>query len=582
MKRVAAVFGTALFCCANLAGGSARAAENSGPIVQTDAGALAGSVETKAGAPISVFKGVPFAAPPVGELRWREPQPVAAWSGVRDATKFGPSPMQRVHGDFLPWTREFLVQNEVSEDCLYLNIWTPGVKEEAAAASHAGAAGDVRAKLSLVDAGAKLPVLVYVPGGAFVEGSGEVPIYDGANLATRGVVVVTINYRLGVFGFFAHPALTAESPHHASGNYGLMDQIAALRWVQKNIAAFGGDPSRVTVWGQSAGAFSVGALLASPEAKGLFQRAMADSGLSLAAFPMKELRMAEQDGVKYAAKQHAADLKALRALPAAQLLATNMGSPIVDGWILPQSTNAINTARGGSDVPVLTGYQANDAQLSLRGINSAADYATYLKSQYGAQADEFGKLYPAESVAAMRRAALEGARDRQRVGMFLWAKRRGQGYTSPVYIYFFLRAIPWPQHPEFGAFHSGELPYFFRNLDVLDRPWEPIDRQLSDVASGYLVNFAATGNPNGRGEREQAAVVNNRGKDKSSSSNASRSRFVAGDNVSLPNWAAVDASAPAIFEIGESQKSAPLVDDAKLAFWTRYFDSREGAKAPPF
>ncbi len=187
----------------------------SGPVAKTDAGALTGSLDTSRH--IAVFKGVPFAAPPVGPLRWREPQPVAAWNGVRDASKFGPSCMQRVHGDALPWTREFLVQNEVSEDCLYLNVWTPQL-----------------------GAGAKLPVVVFIPGGGFAEGSGEVPIYDGTNLASKGLVIVTINYRLGIFGFFAHPGLTAESPHHTSGNYGLMDQIAALRWVQKNIAAFGG------------------------------------------------------------------------------------------------------------------------------------------------------------------------------------------------------------------------------------------------------------------------------------------------------------------------------------------------------
>ena len=254
------------FCSIVLAASLQQISAQASPAsaVNTQFGKVAGQ---KAGhSPVTVFKGIPFAAPPIGDLRWRPPAAPASWQGVRKADEFGASCMQPVHGDFLPWTKEFLIQNRISEDCLYLNVWSP--------------------KLS---ATADLPVVVFIHGGAFNEGSGSIAVYDGTNLASTGLVVVTINYRLGVFGFLAHPELTAESSVQASGNYGLMDQIAALKWVQFNIQQFGGNPSRVTLWGQSAGAFSVAALIASPEAKGLFQRAIADSGIGIAGLPIATL-----------------------------------------------------------------------------------------------------------------------------------------------------------------------------------------------------------------------------------------------------------------------------------------------------
>lgn len=485
------------------------------PAVATESGALAGLVDPST--QVAVFKGVPFAAPPVGPLRWREPQPVVPWEGVRAATGFGPSPMQRVHGDNLPWTVEYLVQNEVSEDCLYLNVWTPKT-----------------------EAGAKLPVIVYIPGGAFTEGSGAIPIYDGARLAARGLVVVTVNYRLGIFGFFAHPALTAESPHHATGNYGLLDQVAALAWVQRNILAFGGDPARVTVWGQSAGAFSVGALLASPRAKGLFQRAFAASGLSVAVRPMKDRATAEQDGVSFASERGAADLKALRALPAADLVAAMGFRPIVDGWLLTDTPNAVNAAGAGLDVPVMTGFMANDPLLSLPKIPTLAAYDDYLRQTFGSAAVQFKALYPVGDLEAMRQVLLESARDRQRVAAFLWARQRARSGKSPVFTYHFERGVPWPAHREFGAFHSGELPYFFDNLAVLPRPWEPADRALVDTVAGYLKQFAATGNPNGPG---------------------------------LPAWPAVEGATPLTQRLAESVQPTPLAIRERFEFWLRYFES---------
>ena len=511
--KVPSVLAVVLALCSGLPAQTQR------PVARSEAGELAGVRDPVT--QVAVFKGVPFAAPPVGELRWREPQPAPAWSGVREAGKFGPSPMQRVHGDNLPWTLEYLVQGEVGEDCLYLNVWTP----------RAGAS-------------AKLPVIVYIPGGAFTEGSGAIPIYDGARLAARGLVVVTVNYRLGIFGFFAHPELTAESPHHASGNYGLLDQLAALAWVQRNIGAFGGDPARVTVWGQSAGAFSVGALLASPRAKGLFQRAFASSGLSVAARPMKDRAAAERDGLAFGTERGAADLKALRALPAAELVAATGFRPIVDGWLLSDTPNVLGAAGAGPDVPVLTGYMANDPLLSLPKLPTAAAYDDYLRQSFGAAAESFRALYPAADLDAMRQGLMESARDRQRVGAFLWAVQRARVGRSPVFTYHFERGVPWPAHPEFGAFHSGELPYFFDNLGVLDRPWEPVDRALTDTVVGYLKQFAATGNPNGPG---------------------------------LPPWPAVDGAAPQTQRLDERVEPMPLASPERLEFWRGQLAPAAGA-----
>jgi para-nitrobenzyl esterase len=455
--------------------------------------------------------------------------PPARWKGVRDASQFGASCMQRVHGDFLPWTKEFLVQNKVSEDCLYLNVWTPSVGKSA-----------------------NLPVIVFIPGGGFVEGSGSIAIYDGANLASTGVVVVTINYRLGVFGFLAYPELTAESPHHSSGNYGLLDQIAAFQWVKANIRVFGGDPHRVTVWGQSAGAFSVGVLLASPLAHGLFDRAMADSGLGTTEFPISDLRAAEAAGGRLASDLHATTIRQLREMPAETLLDKNQfgrWAPIIDGWVVAQPPNVINPGEDGNDVPVVTGYQANDGMLFSPPIHSAEDFKKVTQYFYGSMAAEFERLYPGRSLDEMRKSLTESARDRDRVSMFLWALDRMQHHRGPVYTYFFDRAIPWPQHPEFGAFHSGELPYFFRNLETLGRPWEPVDYEVSRTASAYLKSFASSGNPNGQG---------------------------------LPEWAAVNPVLPRTMEIGAPTQLIPLADRAKYEFWVRYFHSSVGKNAPVF
>jgi para-nitrobenzyl esterase len=472
------------------------------------------------------FKGIPFAEPPTGDLRWRPPVPAKSWSGVRSGDKFGASCVQRTRDSFLPWTGEFLTHNRVSEDCLYLNVWTHKLSSTAA-----------------------LPVIVFIHGGGFSEGAGDIAMYDGENLAAAGVVVVTINYRLGVLGFLAYPGLTAESEHHSSGNYGLLDQIAALAWVRDNIRGFGGDPHRVTIWGQSAGAFSVEALIASPLAKGLFQRAMADSGIGKAGIPMADLKAAEEKGKTLAAEHHAATLAELRAIPADQLLQGFGFSPDIDGWVLPDSPAALNEKGADNDVPVITGYQANDGLLFMPPSLTMDAYDKLVKRQYGDLADDFEKFYPAKTPEEAKEALLQSGRDRDRVSMFLWASARSKSHRSPVFTYFFTRAIPWQEHPEYGAFHTGELPYFFANLDKLDRKWEDADRALAKTCSGYLKDFAAKGTPNGAG---------------------------------LPNWTQVRVGEPSTMELGAKIGPMPLADKERLAFWMRFFDSADSQHAPPF
>ncbi len=521
MKAIAALT-TSVFLAA-----SALVAQNQ--TVHTSSGDVSGVGSQTSH--VVAFKGIPFAEPPVGDLRWKPPVPVKPWKGVRSGSNFGASCMQRIHQEFLPWTAEFLTHNTVSEDCLYLNIWTTQ------ASTHSN-----------------LPVIVFIHGGAFSEGAGDIAVYDGEHLAATGLVIVTINYRLGVFGFLAHPELTAESGHHSSGNYGLLDQIAALRWVKDNIQSFGGDPHRVTIWGQSAGAFSVNALIASPLSAGLFERAMADSGLGVVSIPMADLKAAETKGVSFATAHHAASLKELRGIPAEALLPSPGDPPLgfapdVDGWVLPDTPAALSKRGADNDVPVITGYQANDGLLFLPPTPTIDAFDQLVKKQYGSFADEFEKLYPAKTPEDARNALIQSIRDRDRVSMFLWASARIKNHHQPVYTYFFDRAIPWPQHPEYGAFHTDELPYFFLNLDKLDRPWESVDRELARSAAAYLRGFASTGDPK---------------------------------EPSVPNWPRVNAKDPSTMELGAKIGPMPLADKASLDFWTRFFNSPESEHAPPF
>jgi para-nitrobenzyl esterase len=445
--------------------------------VKVEGGTIAGAVNP--GRNIHVFKGIPFAAPPVGALRWKAPQPVLPWKGVRRCEVFGASPMQDAPVPFSMWSQEFLIPKEpIGEDCLYLNVWT-------------GAAA----------AAEKRPVLVWIYGGGFGSGGGNVPIYDGEAMAKKGVVFVSFNYRVGVFGFFAHPELTKESGHGASGNYGLMDQIAALTWVQKNIAAFGGDPANVTIAGQSAGSMSVNCLVASPLANGLFKRAIGESGASFTN-ENPGLAKAEEEGVRLMGDLKAASLSQLRAVSADVLQKSGqhgMRSPIIDGYVLPESIFTLFKNGKENRVDLLTGWN-QDEGFVFEQAKSAEDFRKEAAQKYGTDAAEFLKYYPAGTDAEAARSQLNFSRD-MIFGMqnYVWANMEvAQGMR--VYVYRFARKPPATgEYVKYGAFHTAEVPYAYDNLAFVNRPWEPVDHALATEMSAYWVNFAKTGDPNGAG-----------------------------------------------------------------------------------
>ncbi len=472
-----------VFLACTLPSFSARAAApaiEDGTVITVNEGAVRGVAGRDAA--VTVYKGIPYAAAPVGALRWKPPQPAPVWEGVRDASEFCASCVQEIRRSYLPWTEEYMFRNDVSEDCLALNIWTPARRAEE-----------------------RLPVYVYIHGGAYYGGSGEVLLYDGEALARKGVIVVTLNYRLGVFGFLAHPELTAESPHGSSGNYGLLDQIAALRWVRENIAAFGGDPERVTVGGQSAGAGSVHHLLVSPLARGLFQRAIAQSGPWRRGASSPALAAAEKQGVEFATAIEAPELAALRALPAETLFARYFGKsfffrPIVDGWVVPEQVVSAHENGRQIDVPLLTGWTADErSSRSGYGGTTRQEFAEQAQREFGARAGAFLELYPAPDDAEAGAVQVQAWRDADRAGLVWWAGERARHGRARDWTYIFERAIPWPEHPEYGAFHSGELPYTFNNLSLMDRPWEDVDHRLADLVSEYWANFIKQGDPNASG-----------------------------------------------------------------------------------
>jgi para-nitrobenzyl esterase len=487
--------------------------------VRVEGGLLEGVSGSTPG--VRVFKGVPYAAPPVGDLRWRPPQPPAKWEGTRKAGKFSDSCVQNLARSRNPWTAEFMVQNEASEDCLCLNVWT------------AAKSGSERR-----------PVLVWIHGGGFNEGSGEVAVYNGESLAARGLVVVTINYRVGILGFFTHPELTAESEQHASGNYGLLDAVAALQWVRKNIAAFGGDPNRVTVAGQSAGAAAVHALTAAPLAKGLFQRAIAESGSGVNR-PSRPLADAERDGVKYAEAKKSS-LKELRAMAAKDLTSVSgvRFGPIVDGWLLPADAAEIFSKGKQNDVPTLTGLTADEGSASpTYGKLKVDEFKKQAGQRFGESAGAFLKLYPSEDDAQSGLSQKQSARDQGTVSMYLWAANRAKTAKTSAYTYYFSRGIPWPEQPQYAAFHTSEVPYVFGNLKLLNRPWTAVDRRLSSLMSAYWVNFVTTGDPNGKG---------------------------------LPRWPAFEPNSRSTMELGEKCAPRPVADDARFAFFNEYFAKMQG------
>jgi len=429
---------------------------------------------------VVAFKGIPFAAPPVGELRWKAPQPVVPWSGVKQCDAFGSSPMQGTPRPFMVYTSEFLIPEQpISEDCLYLNVWTNAHK------------------------GAKHPVFLWIYGGGFSSGGTAVPIYDGEAMAKKGVIFVSANYRVGVFGFLAHPGLTKESPNHASGNYGLLDQIAALKWIKKNIAAFGGDPDNVTIDGQSAGSMSVNCLVASPAAHGLFNKAIAESGSFMVANPLIQsttLETAEEQGVKFAASAHAQNIEDLRKMSATDLMKVQGHfSPISDGYVLPKPVYQIFAEGAQNNVPVITGWNGDESFVMT--FKKAAAYVEQIRQQYGADADEVLKYYPGTTDEEAARSQVKMSRDQTfAMSGFKWASLQSQQGKAPIYVYNFNRKLPaTPDYVKYGAFHTGEVAYMMDNLKFLNRPWEPADQPLATLMSSYWVNFIKTGNPNGQG-----------------------------------------------------------------------------------
>ena len=459
---------------ASLLFSSGAAAQN----VATQSGVIKGTYEHG----LSVYKGVPFAAPPVAELRWRPPMPPAAWTGTRAADHFAPACMQE--GVSMPGE----APPAISEDCLYLNIWAP----------------KRRARM-------RSPVIVWIYGGGYRNGSASMPLYWGDQLARNGAVVVTIAYRLGPLGFLALPALTRESPHRSSGNYGLMDQIAALGWVQRNIAAFGGDPHRVTIAGQSSGAISVSVLMASPLAKGLFQRAIAESGglfepLELA--PNYLLANAERDGEKYAAALGAGSIQDLRQLPASMLLgggdAGGVTHPVIESYVLPVAPYEVFSSGRQNDVPLLLGSNAEEAR-SLVDVShvQAATFDFDIERAFGALPPAIMAAYPHATDEQARQARLELERD-LRFGWDMWAWARLQSGTGKnrVFYYSFRQRPPFPAdsiYADWGASHFAELWYVFGHLDQVPWHWSASDRALAAQMCLYWVNFARSGDPNGHG-----------------------------------------------------------------------------------
>ncbi|TGE08669.1 carboxylesterase/lipase family protein [Hymenobacter fodinae] len=480
-------------------------------VIATRSGRIAGG--RTAGGQVAYYKGIPFAAPPVGPLRWKAPQPVAPWAGIRACREFGPSPMQAAPAPFSMWSEEFLIPKApISEDCLYLNVWT-----------------------NAPSAAARQPVLVWIYGGGFMSGGSAVPIYDGTELAKRGIVVVSINYRVGPFGFMAHPELTRESPHKASGNYGLLDQVAALQWVQQHIALFGGDPSRVTIAGQSAGAMSVTCLVASPLAKGLFHQAIAESGAAFAR-PYPSLAQAEQAGAQYAQELQAPSLAALRQLPAEALLnhLPAMKGPVLDGFVLPTSPAALLRQGNSNAVALLTGWNEDEGLLD-GPLLPAAEFRQRIHQQYGSHADSLLHFYPADEEPAAATAQLHLARD-LRFGLptYNWATLQDQQLQRPAYVYRFARKVPATgEYLKYGAFHTGEVPYVFNTLKAVRRPWEPTDYQLAETMASYWVNFVRSGNPNGPG---------------------------------LPPWSAFHTPNQQVMVLDLTPAAKPLPDRARLTF----------------
>jgi para-nitrobenzyl esterase len=458
---------------------------DAGPQVTVQSGVLEGKAEGI----VSAFLGIPYAAPPVGALRWKPPEPPLPWDGIRPATEFGPRPMQ-------PAVYKDMVFRDpgCSEDCLSLNVWTP---------AH--------------DAKARLPVMVWIFGGGFLAGGTSEQRQDGEHLAERGVVVVSMNYRLGVFGFLAHPDLVRESPHHAAGNYGLLDQLAAIRWVHDNVAAFGGDPANVTIFGESAGSISVSAQMASPLAKGLFQKAIGESGAAFfvlsPGFLQRSLAgVAAEDAEFVRQRTGARTLAELRTMPAQKLLdavsaPSEAGAPefflATDGYFLPEPAAAIFAEGKQNAVPLLAGWNRDEGGLPLPPTPMAgASLRKTAAAEFGRDASEFLAVYPSDTDQQAARSGAEFAADRFiAFGTWAWIEAEARTGGQPIFRYRFDRAPPTDfTGQKRGAFHSADIVYVFGEFDAQPRvPWTPADVEASRLIQSYWTNFARTADPNGPG-----------------------------------------------------------------------------------
>ena len=479
--------------------------------VKVSGGVLQGTLEP--GSSVRSFKGIPFAQPPVGELRWKPPLAPKKWDGVRPADKFGPRAVQRaIFGDM------GFRSNGMSEDCLYLNVWTPASSDKD-----------------------RLPVLVYFYGGGFAAGDGSEGRYDGESMARRGIVAVTVNYRLNVFGFLAHPELSKESPRHASGNYGLFDQTAALRWVHENIEAFGGDPKQVTIAGESAGSVSVSAHMATPLSRGLFARAIGESGSLLGALPPGPLEAAEATGLKFATNNGASSLAELRALPAEKLLemtgkpGTPWFSLTVDGLFFPEDPAKVFAAGKQEKVPLLVGW--NSEEMNYRMVLGPSDptmenFQKALKRLYPNTWEQAAKVYSAANDGEVTQVATELASDRFiSFSTWRWADLQNKYSPDPVYRYYYAHPRPAmkpemgnatpglaggvnrnagntpPAPPARGAVHSAEIEYAMGNLRLNNvYAWTTDDFKVSELMQSYFANFIKTGNPNAKGLPEWPAM----------------------------------------------------------------------------
>ena len=506
--------------------------------VRTDSGSLAGVSGKDPN--VRIFKGIPFAAPPVGDLRWRAPQAPAKWDGVRMANEFGPTcnaggggrggrgpgggqgkggakanPDQaKAQAKAAPGP----APQASSEDCLYINVWTP-----------AKSAGD------------RLPVFVWNYGGGFTGGSGSEARYDGEALARKGIIVVTYNYREGIFGFFAHPELNAESSHHTSGNYAMMDALAAYKWVQKNIGAFGGDPRKVTIAGESAGAILVSAMVGSPEAKGLFVRAIGQSGawMGLSATKMRTMSEVEATGKNAAGSHTLAELRLMSTQEVGQNLRGIPSGMIVDGWIIPEDESLTYAKGKQNDVDILAGSNHDEGTFFGGGNVTAEQAKANAQKNYGDLAEEFLKLYPAGSDQEASASGLARSRDEVGWHMRTWAELQAKRGRK-AYVYYFTHVPPGAGAQ--GASHTAELAYMFGNPGRA--VWTDVDNKLSDEMMTYWVNFTSTGDPNGKG---------------------------------LPAWQAYNAKnndAKAMV-FGDTVEFGPQIDAPRLAFFDKIYAKQQ-------